>query len=126
MVTPHIDWDPWTPPQTSEKLLAAHRPRLLMVRVLCGILLGIPATCLFPFALWLAVASFRQVLANSSPLSVFVLVIAGAGVAAFFCLWWFVLVGLHQSVLKWLQLTGIAVGVLIMLTVISVQLSQLF
>ena len=119
-----MDEDPWTPSQNDGELHESSLPQLLAIRVLCGVLLGVPVTCLFPFAIWLAIASVRQIAAASSPLSVFVLAGAGAGIAGFLCLWWFVLFGLHEGVLGIVQMTGIAIGVLVMLLVISLQLSH--
>lgn len=129
-----IDVNPWTPPRNKGELLEASPPKLheacgrqlITIRVLCGVLLGIPAICLFPFATWLAVASILQLSTNSSPFSLLALAVAGSGIAGFFCLWWFVLFGLHAGVLGVIQITGIAIGVLIMLLVISIQLSQFY
>jgi hypothetical protein len=120
-----MDENPWTPPQNDDELHGA-LPQLLAIRVLCAVLLGVPATCLFPFAIWIAVASVKQIYVNSSPLSVFVLAVSVAGIAGFFCLWWFVFFGLQGGVLGLVQITGIVIGVLIMLIVITIQFSQSF
>lgn len=122
MVDPRVELDPWAPPHNIAESHMLPLPRLLAVRIACGIILGVPATCLAPFALWLVVASVQQMLLDSSPFSVIVLAVASTGVAGFLCLWWFVVFGMQRGLSGIFQMAGIGLGALVMLVVIMIQL----
>ena len=100
--------------------------RLLPLRLLIAIVLGIPGTCLAPFAIWLAVASIGQIVLGTTPLAIPVLLIAILALLGLLCLWWFVIFGLQSRPLAIIQLTGIGIGIAILILVVSIQIYGTF
>ena len=75
-------------------------------------LLGVPSLFLVPLAIWLARASFFQVVASRRIESFCVLLISLFGVIGFFCLWWYLLLGYQKGSLGKIQMLGVFFGVL--------------
>ena len=124
--------NPWESPRTimsdeetrnldaSESRYSPHT-RLLFLRLLLAIVLGVPGTCLAPFAAWLAVASIGQIVLGTTLLAVPVLLISILALLGLLCLWWFVFFGIQSRPLTIVQVTGIVLGIAILILVVSIQ-----
>ena len=99
------------------------REQLLGVRILAAVLLGVPGTCLAPFAAWLAIASIGQIVLNTTPFAIPVLVISLLAPIGLLCLWSFVIFGLQRGLLRICQIGGIVLGTGILILVMVIQFS---
>lgn len=123
--------NPWDPPKSisysedreiSSETKPVAQPSLGGIRIATAILLGIPGALLSPFAAWLAVASFGQLVFGTTLLAIPVLLTCIIAVVGLTCVWWFVLFGLQSGIAGKIQIAGIVLGTASLALVIAIQL----